>query len=103
MPVDNNIKLNFDIMNPHYSDYYDGKCPPADYLDPKPIPFIVVEDTDFKFRFAIKSENDTDFGNSQILNNTTIGDFIRSKIVESFSEYGLGAKTAVGYGYLNHT
>lgn len=105
MPKDNNINLNFDIMNPHYSDYYSGKEPPADYISPVPIPFIVVENTAFDFPIAVEKNPNLNLnnGDSNLFNEseTSIKDFIKNKMKQSLTEYGLGAKTAVGYGYFD--
>lgn len=88
-PVED-IKIKNDIMTPHYSDYYsnkDGKNPPpADYYNPTPIKFATVEDTTFRFAYFLKSED---------LNKTAL----ENKFKKLLTEYGLGAKTAIGMGY----
>ena len=80
-------------MTPHYSEYYINKNgnnpPPADYYDPKLIKFATVEDTKFRFPFVIKSKK---------VNN----DLLKKMIRKLLEEYGLGAKTAVGYGYFKN-
>lgn len=83
-------QLELDIMNPHYDKYYDtkGEQPPADYITPVPIKFLTVK-KDTEFIFAFKSEDVS-------LNNTVI-QFLK----EALSDIGIGAKTAVGYGYFN--
>jgi len=89
--------ISVDVMNPHYSDYYSGdKQPPADYLSPIPIFFLTVVDTCFQFAIAIKDNNKVD----TTLKGNTIKDIVDKYLVESLSEHGIGAKTAVGYGYL---
>jgi len=93
------IKLKTDIMTPHYGDYYGNKkdkkgnpTPPADYLSPNPIPFLTVEDTTFQFvvgvrkRFAKEKED--------------IVKKVQELIESALKTHGIGAKTAVGYGYL---
>jgi len=78
------IKLAVDIMNPHYSDYYSEGKPPADWQKPKPIPFLTVEDTEFCFFLASKEE--------PLLKKA------ESWLKEALKEYGIGAKTSLGYG-----
>jgi len=92
-----------DVMNPHYGPYYldsSGKVPPADYHSPVPIPFLTVENTRFEFIIGISEK-----GNGTIEGGKFEGkqpmeiayDYMR----KSLSEHGIGAKTAVGYGYMN--
>lgn len=51
----NNNILEMDIMNPHYSEYYndqEGKTPPGDWENPVPIFFLTVK-TGIKFNFRV--------------------------------------------------
>lgn len=87
-------------MNVHYPDYYGGSKPPADYQNPKPIFFLTVRNSAFQFMIGIKNKDNT------IIND---GKFKEQKILkvaekylkEALSEHGIGAKTAVGYGYMD--
>jgi len=89
-----------DVMNVHYPDYYSDNKLPADYQNPKPIFFLTVKETQFKFVIGIKEKND---------NVITEGIFEGRYVLETafeylrkgLSEHGIGAKTAVGYGYMN--
>ena len=45
-----------DIMNPHYPDYYGGSKPPTDHQNPRPINFLTVEQTTFRFAFLSKAQ-----------------------------------------------
>ncbi|WP_027003424.1 type III-B CRISPR module RAMP protein Cmr6 [Hugenholtzia roseola] len=84
-------KLKLDIMTPHYQPYYsdnEGKKPPADYYSPTPIPFLTVEKTVFRMYFGVKKE-----ANKEFVTTT------RSWLEKALNEKGIGAKTAVGYGY----
>ncbi|MCL0072257.1 type III-B CRISPR module RAMP protein Cmr6, partial [Thermodesulfovibrionales bacterium] len=47
-------KLDLDIMNPHFGEYYQGDKPPADYLNPVPVTFLAVAPGQ-KFSFGIHS------------------------------------------------
>jgi len=81
------IKLKIDIMNPHYPDYYSGKEPPADWQSPNPIKFLTVEKTKFTFYLCLKPSE-----GSQLLEKAKI------LLEDSLKNYGIGAKTALGYG-----
>ena len=75
-----------DIMNPHYSKYYDGKEPPTDHQNPVPIPFLTVEKTTFRFVFLAKDE--------KLFDNK-----FKELFKKALELKGIGAKTSVGYGY----
>lgn len=84
--------LKVDIMNPHYGHYYnDGKAP-TDTNNPIPINFLTVE-KDTKFRFMIGAKEGLDTFMIQ-------GKKIEGWLTEALQNHGIGAKTAVGYGYL---
>jgi len=91
-----------DVMNPHFGDYYSGKkdknnnlIPPADYLNTGPIFFLTVENTSFNFYLIAKNKDKSVF-------NIEISDFTIMKwLKKALLEHGIGAKTAVGYGYFN--
>ncbi|MGC8898785.1 MAG: type III-B CRISPR module RAMP protein Cmr6, partial [Bacteroidota bacterium] len=81
-------KLDVDIMNPHYPDYYkDPKNnPPGDWQNPVPIPFLAVAPgTRFWFGLASKSAEDLKKA--------------KQWLVSGLKELGIGAKTSAGYGY----
>ena len=50
------VHFAIDIMNPHYSKYYNGSEPPTDHQDPKPINFLTVEKTTFRFAFLAQDQ-----------------------------------------------
>ncbi len=80
--------LKVDIMNPHYGDYYSKKIAPTDTMKLNPIPFLTVENTTFRFVVASKIEKIT-FKEKRFL----------VWFKKALQNHGLGAKTAVGYGY----
>lgn len=106
-------KLELDIMNPHYGEYYQGKQPPADYLNPVPIPFLTVgKNTKFEFTVGkrrVKTTRDISKDSSSPLISECKDLTIDSEphevalawLKRALTEHGIGAKTAVGYGYLN--
>ncbi len=88
------IKLKTDIMTSHYGDYYSGKEPPADYLSPNPIPFLTVEDTTFQFVVGVRKR----FKEEKI-DGKSLPEKAEELIKTALTQHGIGAKTAVGYGY----
>jgi CRISPR-associated protein Cmr6 len=86
-------KLELDIMNPHYGDYYSDKkdskgnlIPPADYLNPVPVTFLAVA-VGQKFSFSLYSRD------ADLLAKA------KEWLVGGLTELGAGGKTNVGYGY----
>lgn len=82
--------LEVDIMNVHYPDYYgEGNKPPADNQNLNPIPFLTVGQTPFWFAVGWRGK--------------TANEKLRSQAVAwlkaGLRDFGLGAKTAAGYGY----
>ena len=118
-----------DIMNNHYSDYYDGKGskPPADYDNPNPIFFLTLKNKDTNtpctFQFIIGSKqfqpkisvysNDV-FKVFDPIEQSSVkkskkynyaGELTTLELTQLWMElalkqHGIGAKTAVGYGYM---
>jgi len=89
------VKIQNDIMTPHYGDYYSdkkNKVAPTDTQSPNPIPFLTVVG---EFRFFIASKKNS-------IEKYKIGDkSIKEWLKEALTNHGIGAKTAVGYGYFN--
>lgn len=86
-----------DIMNPHYGDYYAKNKAPGDYYNPNPINFLTVENTPFRFVFGVNPKNNVKvtWFNEEML----LIDLAKKLIKEALILSGVGAKTAVGYGY----
>jgi len=85
-------QLKLDVMNPHYSEYYQGgSTPPADWLSPVPIYFLTVQATSFLFSVAARCKEAED-----------LVDTVASWLKAALSELGIGAKTAAGYGYFGN-
>ena len=82
-------QLKPDIMNVHYPKYYgSGGEAPTDTQSPVPILFLTVEKTAFQFMIGCKEANN---GLLQIA---------FTWLESALKEHGIGAKTAVGYGYM---
>lgn len=131
-------RIEVDIMNPHYGEYYGEKkvngvsVPPADYLKPNPVPFLTIGEKDeknhplkFQFVVGIKHKDNRIIGIQSDLFTDSEGRSLRVKkehggaveMVEVSSDasllqisvawlnqaldgHGIGAKTAIGYGYM---
>ncbi|MGH3942391.1 MAG: type III-B CRISPR module RAMP protein Cmr6, partial [Pseudonocardiaceae bacterium] len=84
--------LVLDVLTPHVKDYYDSgnktdgnpSTAPAEYHNPVPVRFLAVEKTQFRAYFLGPSDDVQDC--------VTL---IRSGL----DEWGIGGKTAAGYGY----
>ena len=99
-PVDN-INCRMDIMNNHHSKYYSKEGKLNDTESPKPIRFMAICDTSFDINIAVKKKENkvlegnlaTEFKNKNMLEVTV------ECLKMALEYYGIGAKTAVGYGY----
>lgn len=87
----NTPSLKVDVMNPHFGKYYGKGEPPVDYDQPIPIPFLTVESTRFRFIFGFKEGAFEDWK----IDGKTIDLWLK----DALENHGLGAKTAIGYGY----
>jgi len=97
-------QVKADVMNPHYGPYYSdslNKVPPADYHNPKPIFFLTVENTEFKFIVGI-NENYNIVIQEGLFEGKQPLEVTYEYIKKALSEHGIGAKTAAGYGYMNN-
>lgn len=81
-----------EVMNVHYPDYYQGKTLPTDYQQPVPIAFLAVAaQTTFQFLLAADSRSENAPGLLQKA---------ETALHAALTEHGIGAKTAVGYGFM---
>jgi CRISPR-associated protein Cmr6 len=89
-----NFEIKYDIMNPHYGPYYTerGGKPPADYYNPVPIPFLVLENAKFTFYLGVKSRLVSAGEKEDLLK------IAKKWLKEALTNYGIGAKTTLGYG-----
>ena len=80
------VKLQGEVMTPHYTQYYREGSPPGDYESPVPIPFLTVSPGQ-RFLLAALGHNE----DLQVL----------QKYWEtSLDSMGIGAKTSSGFGRL---
>ncbi|ACV63729.1 CRISPR-associated RAMP protein, Cmr6 family [Desulfofarcimen acetoxidans DSM 771] len=90
LPVDP-VRLEAEIMTPHYSDYYRDKTPPADWLKPEPIQFLTVAPGQ-AFIFAVAPCHPEEEQSKKDVQK------VFQWLEEALTWQGAGAKTAVGYG-----
>ena len=85
--------IKSDIMNPHFSKYYEGKNNmPLEKENPTPVKFLsVVENTVFCFRCVLFSLKDTPI----IPEDKQV---IYKAFETAFTTIGFGGKTSIGYG-----
>jgi CRISPR type III-B/RAMP module RAMP protein Cmr6 len=82
------VKLEVDVMTPHYADYYGSGDVPGDWLSPVPIPFLAVAaGTAFQFGIVPRTTD----GKEHL---ETVAEWLTNAL----QWLGAGAKTAVGYG-----
>jgi CRISPR-associated protein Cmr6 len=110
--------LEPDIMNVHYPDYYNdkqGKTAPTDFQSPNPIPFLTVGKKDldgnnlkFITYIAVKHNKKISDLDPRYLEHglsktdMTLLGFVKGWLNEALENHGIGAKTAVGYGYMKN-
>jgi CRISPR-associated protein Cmr6 len=91
----NNKSIQPDVINVHYPNYYGKNDPPTDTQNPNPIFFLIVQDTPFQFIIGIKPNHSLPIEKGKrLLEKTT------KYLQDALTEHGIGAKTAVGYGYM---
>lgn len=91
-PSETPADFEIDVMNPHYPDYYAGRAAPTDHQSPVPISFLTLPKKGVPFQFLLTGRDDMHKYKIQ-------GKSIESLLAEALERHGLGAKTAVGYGY----
>lgn len=84
-------KIRPDIMNSHYPKWYGGTGAPVDTDSPNPVFFLTVVDTIFEFLLGSKNWN----LQTERFWEKTLSEWLR----DALTSHGIGAKTAVGYGY----
>jgi CRISPR-associated protein Cmr6 len=88
-------KLELDIMNPHFPDYYGdktGKKAPTDWQIPRPVFFLTVAPKT-EFRFAVGWRGGFNHEAHRLR------DLAKEWLVKGLTDLGAGAKTSAGYGY----
>lgn len=86
-------KIKKDIMTPHYQKYYsdeNGSKQPTDDDNPIPVKFDVIYNTKFRFVIYIKENDIEQMEKEQV----------EKEFIECLQEKSFGAKSSIGYGYL---
>lgn len=94
------VKIEYDIMNPHYGEYYQDTTnviPPADYFNPVPIPFLTVSNTRFQFILGQRKNKERIF-HDPFLGEGTLLALAEKYFKEACLYFGFGAKSTAGYG-----
>lgn len=116
--------LEPDIINVHYPDYYGKGKAPTDSQNPNPVPFLTIgnkgtngEDQSFQFYAGtyknlkvkdVVGEDESHLKDIVMLEGryrdtlnpeSTVLDLIQYWLNDALENHGIGAKTAVGYGY----
>ncbi|WP_347710975.1 type III-B CRISPR module RAMP protein Cmr6 [Salinibacter sp.] len=98
-------QVEADIMNPHYQEYYQGSAAPTDDMNPTVISFLTV--TQGRFTFAVSTRKNSTPLDGPLLEATPPDhsssqlDLVTHWLRRVLTEYGLGAKTAAGYGFFD--
>ncbi|MCP2520136.1 type III-B CRISPR module RAMP protein Cmr6 [SCandidatus Aminicenantes bacterium Aminicenantia_JdfR_composite] len=98
----NETVFELDIMNVHYPNYYSGNEPPGDWQNPNPIYFLTIK-PGLRFKIGVlfdKFRYNNLNSNLKKLDIDNLKSNIESLIKEALSEFGIGAKTRLGYGIL---
>lgn len=87
--------LEVDIMNPHYSEYYQGMAAPTNWQKPIPVPFLTcAKDTIFWFAVGWRGPVDPEGQRMQAL--------AQAWLLHGLTRLGAGAKTNAGYGFFTN-
>jgi len=79
-------KLELDVINVHYPDYYGSGQPPTDWQDPNPVLFLAVgKATAFSFAVASRQRD--------------LADQAMAWLKGALQNTGLGGKASAGYGF----
>ena len=93
------VRLQADVMTPHYKDWYekggegpeeDGSNVPADWHSPVPVPFLTVAEG-HSFLFAVAARPASSIDLSKVI----------AELYDALEWIGAGAKTAAGYGHMS--
>lgn len=86
--------LRRDVMTPHHMEYYagedEGQAAPTDFDDPNPVTFLSVAGT---FHVAVSCDVPGEDGDKW-------ADLVFRLLTDALREWGVGGKTAAGYGRL---
>ena len=84
------IRFEADIMNPHFSKYYDGKVAPHDGDNPIPVSFLTVA-PGVVFTFAVGRAARSGMTDKDVTS-------VQKLMLQALKSQGIGGKTSAGYG-----
>jgi CRISPR-associated protein Cmr6 len=103
--------FELDVMTPHYQSYYTKNQPPGDWENPNPIPFLTVKKgINFCFnvlfdKFRALTLKDDGFSEKvkEIIEEwlddfSQLSQLVKNWLKIALKEFGVGAKTRLGYG-----
>jgi len=94
--------FELDVMTPHYQGYYTQNQPPGDWENPNPITFLTVK-KGINFCFNVlfdkyRAENITFIEEWRKNNYSDLISDVKNWLEKALKEFGVGAKTRLGYG-----
>jgi CRISPR-associated protein Cmr6 len=94
--------FELDVMTPHYQGYYTKNQPPGDWENPNPITFLTVK-KGINFCFNVlfdkyRAENITFIEEWRKNNYSDLISDVKNWLEKALKEFGVGAKTRLGYG-----
>ena len=106
--------IKTDVMNVHYKDWYKdiGYSAPTDTQRTNPVLFLTVSnDNGLKFQTHIAvskkttlKEIDSDYHKfltvKELTSDSSLLNLVKHWLTQALTQHGIGAKTAVGYGYM---
>lgn len=102
-------------MNVHYKDWYKdiNYIAPTDTHSTRPIYFLTISgENDLKFQTHLGAKKQITLkdiggnyhrfliGNLNLNADSQLLDFVKHHLTQALTQHGIGAKTAVGYGYM---
>jgi len=104
--------FELDVMTPHYSKYYTQNQLPGDWENPNPIVFLTVKKginfcfnvlfDKFRAEEICKNKNFSQevkkIIEEWLSNSSNLSNLVKNWIEAALKEYGVGAKTRLGYG-----
>jgi CRISPR-associated protein Cmr6 len=108
-PENNNFDIfELDVMTPHYQEYYTQTQTPGDWENPNPITFLTVKKgIPFEFNVLIDKHRLQEIEKNKIIPKNVIEklknyEYLKNKVKRwlelALKEFGVGAKTRLGYG-----
>ncbi|MDW8345842.1 MAG: type III-B CRISPR module RAMP protein Cmr6 [Bacteroidia bacterium] len=93
--------ITLDIMNPHFQEYYSNNQAPDDFQNPVPVFFLKIQKLSFQVMVGLlPGAENTRIEEFMGKKNTDLLTLTADLLAEAMQNFGIGAKTALGYGYM---